>query len=194
MGKSKAAKAAKAGESVPHRHLHSRVSFLHQAATYLATSVDSRAGGKASVSDARHGQRDASDLDERGGKQACRAQSRHLISQLRGVSKKAQIRLAPDVKRVLCKRCDSLLLPGHGCVSEIENASLDRRKPWADVLCIKCTACGTVKRFPAGRPRAAKARMERKRDKAGQLKEVQKHNKGQARLVAAGKRGVAKKG
>ena len=76
--------------------------------------------------------------------------ARFYLTTLRSVAKKNVLRLDPAVKRTICKRCDSLLVPGVSCVHRIENKSSGGRKPWADVLVIECNACGTVKRFPVG--------------------------------------------
>ncbi|KAJ5595492.1 Rpr2-domain-containing protein [Penicillium hispanicum] len=74
--------------------------------------------------------------------------TRICLSQMRGVSLKTQVRLPVPVKRSFCKRCDTLLSQGVNCVHEIRNASRGRKKPWADVLIIRCLICGTEKRFP----------------------------------------------
>ena len=84
------------------------------------------------------------------------ALSRHLVTHLRSVSLKTQIRLAPDIKRSICKRCNALLIPGTTSAPRIENASRGGKKPWADVLVVECLACGTVKRFPVGARKRAK--------------------------------------
>jgi ribonuclease P protein subunit RPR2 len=67
---------------------------------------------------------------------------------MRGVSLKTQLRLPVEVKRSVCKRCDTLLIPEVNSTEEIRNASRGRRKPWADVRVVRCSTCGTEKRFP----------------------------------------------
>ncbi len=69
---------------------------------------------------------------------------------MRSVAKKSVMRLGPQIKRTVCKRCDTLLIPGISCENRIENASKGGKKSWADVLVVGCMACGTVKRFPVG--------------------------------------------
>lgn len=76
--------------------------------------------------------------------------SRHLISQLRSVSLKGQIRLSQAMKHSICKRCDSLLVPGSTSSTRVENKSRGGKKPWADVLIVTCHSCSAVKRFPVG--------------------------------------------
>ncbi|KAJ9206497.1 hypothetical protein DTO164E3_738 [Paecilomyces variotii] len=90
---------------------------------------------------------------------------RQFISQMRGVSLKSQMRLPIEVKRSFCKRCDIILVPGFNCVERIENASRGRKKPWADVRVVRCTACGTEKRFPQT-DRRSKKLSERKSEAA----------------------------
>ncbi|KAL1863620.1 hypothetical protein Plec18167_000716 [Paecilomyces lecythidis] len=90
---------------------------------------------------------------------------RQFISQMRGVSLKSQMRLPVDVKRSFCKRCDIILVPGFNCVEKIENTSCGGKKPWADVRVVRCTACGTEKRFPQT-DRRSKKLSERKAEAA----------------------------
>ncbi|EED15393.1 conserved hypothetical protein [Talaromyces stipitatus ATCC 10500] len=87
---------------------------------------------------------------------------RHYINQMRGVALKTQQRLSQETKRGFCKRCDLLLIPGETCTEEIQNESKGRRKPWADVLVVRCKACETVKRFPQNRKRSMKLAVRRK--------------------------------
>ena len=79
--------------------------------------------------------------------------SRQLVVQLRAISLKSQIRLSHAMKHTICKRCDTLLIPGSTCTSYMENNSRGGRKPWADVLVTTCAGCGTAKRFPVGAKR-----------------------------------------
>ena len=74
--------------------------------------------------------------------------SQQLVSDLRNVSLKAQIRLALDIKHTICKNCNTILLEGSTCSKEIENNSKGGKKPWADVMVQKCNICGLAKRFP----------------------------------------------
>ncbi|GFF84970.1 hypothetical protein IFM47457_06655 [Aspergillus lentulus] len=91
--------------------------------------------------------------------------ARVYVSHLRGVSLKSQLRLPVEVKRSFCKRCDTLLIPNVNCTHEIRNESRGRRKPWADVLVIRCTTCETEKRFPQTEKRSKKL-AERRKEKA----------------------------
>lgn len=88
--------------------------------------------------------------------------SRVFISHMRGVSLKTQTRLSIPVKRSLCKRCDTTLIAGVNCTQEIRNESRGRKKPWADVLVIRCLVCNTEKRFPQTKKRSKKLSERRK--------------------------------
>lgn len=90
--------------------------------------------------------------------------SRVYISHMRGVSLKTQTRLAIPVKRSFCKRCETPLSFGVTCSQETQNASRGRRKPWADVMVVRCLVCGTEKRFPET-GRKSKKLVERRQQK-----------------------------
>ncbi len=139
MAKDKSSK-----NGVPHKHLHSRLSFLHQAASYLAT-----AGGTASSEQANGKIDQTTPATKQKTPRTCDDSTR-LLMHLRGVSRKSQIRLSPSVKHSICKRCDSLLIPGKTSSGSIVNPSKSGKKASADVLEIGCNNCGTVKRFPVG--------------------------------------------
>jgi ribonuclease P protein subunit RPR2 len=145
MAKASAQKKSTKGVN---KHLNARITYLHKAARYLA------AGSQASVQDPAP-PIDGSHLQSRCSKGSDQdpAQSRHLLNQMRGVSRKSQIRLSSGIKHEVCKRCDSLLVKDVSSTDKIENASKDRKKPWADVREIQCNVCRTVKRFHVGQSR-----------------------------------------
>lgn len=151
MTKAKGTKA----KSVPSKHIHSRLSYLHQAASYLSLAHQAQVTGVKNT--------DNKDDDKKAEKASSLllpfldyAQSRQLLSQLRAVSLKSQTRLTPQVKHSLCKRCNSLLIPGKKSTARLVNGSKGEKKPCADVLVVACSFCGTVKRFPIGQPRHLK--------------------------------------
>ena len=136
-------KSSKVGNStVPHKHLHSRLSYLHQAAAFLATTDHSNS----SLAPISRTAKRSNENDSQTSFEASR-----LLTHLRGVSRKSQIRLDPLVKRSICKRCDTLLIPGSTSSELIVNRSKDGQKPWADLFEIRCNKCGTIKRFPVGK-------------------------------------------
>ena len=137
MGKSK-----REVPTVPNKHLHSRVNFLYQAATLLDNAQKQATVERATIneSDTRPDELIISGSGS----------SREMIEHLQNVALKAQMRLAPSIKRSVCKRCRSILVESTTLKSYIENSSKGRRKPWADVLVRECLQCGTSKRFPVG--------------------------------------------
>jgi ribonuclease P protein subunit RPR2 len=153
MAKAKGTK----GAGIPHKHLHARASYLHQASSYLSLASRSTTGNE-KVPD--HPGRDS-------------VQSRHLLTQLRAVSLKSQIRLAPEMKHTVCKRCSSLLIAGKTSIERIENESRGGLKPWADVLIIKCDFCGTTKRFPVGARRLMKLSGAEERGNEGKTRNLE---------------------
>lgn len=82
--------------------------------------------------------------------------SLRLVSDLKSVAQRSQIRLSPDVKHSLCKRCNAPLIQGKTSRTRIENHSKNASKPWAEYNVIECLLCSAVKRFPTKAPRQAK--------------------------------------
>lgn len=173
----------KAQKGLAQKHLHSRISYLYQAATYLATVADqprartpcadhefqkSESGGNSQCAVATpEAVSDKSlpislmERDNRiheinvNGKRVLEdfALCRELVAPLRAVSLKSQIRLSPAMKHTMCKHCDVLLVPSSTSTIHIENNSRGGAKPWADVLVTTCITCGTAKRSPVGAER-----------------------------------------
>ncbi|KAI0545072.1 RNAse P Rpr2/Rpp21/SNM1 subunit domain-containing protein [Xylaria curta] len=123
----------KAAGSVPNKHLYSRLSYLHQAAALLGSHM---------------GNTDGSKSESPAADQSRLKLARHLLTDLRATSLKSQIRLSPAMKHTICKFCDTLLIEGETSTSVVENKSKHGKKPWADVLVVKCNSCHGVKRFP----------------------------------------------
>lgn len=142
------AKTSKGTGSVPNKALHSRVSYLYQAAAYLATQQ-------------QHSRNDVGRSEPPDGESTTNPQSdgslqpasRHLISDLRSVSLKVLMRISPAMKHSICKNCDSMLIDGSTCTNKVENKSKGGKKRWADVLVRRCNTCGSEKRFPIGAER-----------------------------------------
>ncbi|KAJ9155485.1 hypothetical protein NKR23_g1698 [Pleurostoma richardsiae] len=149
---------------VSNRPIYSRVSFLYQAAAYLAAPQ-------------QHAQaHQAGDVQD--GRQEIHAQtsqlqgmSRRLATDLRTVAQKTLIRVSPEMKRTICKYCDTLLVEGKTCTSVVENMSKGGKKPWADILVLRCNTCGGEKRFPVQAPRQ-KRRAIREREAQEALAEA----------------------
>lgn len=153
----KMAKLKSKGAIVPNKAMHSRASYLYQAATYLATQqqTHSNAATESSTTPAQDTTNAAKvDLQATSESKALlQSASRRLVSDLGAVSLKAQMRMAPAMKHSICKNCDTLLVDGSTCTNEIENKSKGGKKPWADTLVRKCNTCGSAKRYPVGTER-----------------------------------------
>ena len=165
------------------QHLYSRTSYLYQAATYLAgiksqpqTDAPSQRKHKqhAALEDDHILKVEAESEDEMKkqsgealGSTSTEQQiplSRLLVQHLKAVALKGQIRLSPEMKQSMCKRCHSLLVPGQTAIQQIENQSRGGKKPWADVLTVTCNSCGAVKRFPVGARRQRRRTDRKKQD------------------------------
>ncbi|EXJ79999.1 hypothetical protein A1O3_08285, partial [Capronia epimyces CBS 606.96] len=161
MAKSKSSKGD--GPQIPNKHLHSRISFLHQAAAHLVIAGNSGSATSSSETSASRAFLSRSPNTQNA------SEASRLLNHSLGVSRKLRIRLASDMKHSICKRCDSLLLPGRTSTELVVNQSKNGRKPWADVFEIRCIKCGTIKRFPVG-----VARGEKGQEKPASLGAVEK--------------------
>lgn len=137
MPKDKTPKA----KGVPNKHLHSRSTFLYQAATYLTLQTSTAAEDLAQSNGALH---------------THHGLALQLGSDLQNVSRKGQVRLSSELKRTICKTCNAVLISGRTASQAIENASKGGRKSWADILVITCALCGSKKRFPIDAKRQVK--------------------------------------
>jgi ribonuclease P protein subunit RPR2 len=153
-------KEPKGSLKVTNPAMHSRVSYLYQAAAYLefrkhdsgvlvASSAESplKASSSALTSSSEG---ESIDHPRNALIPSSHALSRKLLTDLRAVSLKAQLRLSPAMKNCICKKCNIMLVEGSTSATVIENKSKDGKKPWADVLVRKCISCGLEKRFPVG--------------------------------------------
>ncbi|KAK4080481.1 hypothetical protein Trihar35433_1586 [Trichoderma harzianum] len=160
---------AKGNPGIQNRHIYTRASYLYQAASYLAncaqqtkqqatpqkaqhddehsstsTLVASSGTGNGPNPEFAHGNQERKVLMNL---------SHQVVSDMRSVSLKAQIRQSRSIKQTICKYCDAILIEGKTCYSAVENLSKGGRKPWADVLVTRCGTCGNVKRYPVSAPR-----------------------------------------
>ncbi|KAK6459025.1 RNAse P Rpr2/Rpp21/SNM1 subunit domain-containing protein [Scheffersomyces xylosifermentans] len=113
----------KAPKVIPHKDNYARVTYLYQAANLFSASPKYE------------------------------VLSRGLARTLDLVSKKTVLKLSPELKRTLCKKCNSVLIPGLSVSIYIENLSKSKA-PHNDSLIHKCLKCHEIKRFPVGKNRA----------------------------------------
>jgi ribonuclease P protein subunit RPR2 len=168
-------------KGVTNKHLYSRISYLHQAAQYLASASSNVSVIAVSQNDAlpplmndqptaqhQEVQLTSSSNDSSKSSAGCvlpRSKSKRgqpsnpalrLSSHLLAVCRRAKVKASHDLKRSICKRCNELLVPGKTAIIRMENKSKKRRKPWADVLVAECQRCGLEKRYPVGQERQCK--------------------------------------
>ncbi|VVT55045.1 uncharacterized protein SAPINGB_P004398 [Magnusiomyces paraingens] len=118
----KAQKKKQQTKSVPHRDQYQRLSFLYQAAAHMA------------------------------GDPSTQALARVYAQSMKAVAKKSVLRLSPNVKRTVCKKCHRFLAENSGSVTtRIVNEST-ANDPRCDVLEKTCV-CGVTRRFPVGQNR-----------------------------------------
>lgn len=168
-------------KTVPNKHLHSRISYLYQAANYLANQSAQHAGqtkGKVSAMDVdpNAAQDPANEHREPGANAFPPGLPFYYASHLQSVSMKSQIRLSQDVKHSICKRCNAILIPGSTSSSKIENLSRGGKKPWADVLVVECNVCQAQKRFPVGAKRQPRKNERTKIKKEKQIGTIKSKN------------------
>jgi len=137
MGKSKN------GDSIVNRALYSRISYLHQAASYLATRSSSFEGSGGNGSSGRLPVDTSASASA-----ASDNMARRLVSDIRTVGQKVLIRQGPGIKRASCKFCDTVFVEGETCMTTVENASKGGKKPWADLMVVRCQVCKNVRRYP----------------------------------------------
>ncbi|KAI0835414.1 Rpr2-domain-containing protein [Hypoxylon sp. FL0890] len=160
--------------SVPNRPIYSRISYLYQAAAYLASQSDFKASDTVTQASEGTGQETSKESKQTPcTHRSNHALSRRLITDLRSSSLKSQIRLSPALKHTICKSCDTLLIEGETSSSIVENKSKGGKKPWADVLVVTCHACGGVKRFPVQAPRQKRRPIREKESKEKLEKNLQ---------------------
>ncbi len=143
---------------VQNRAIYSRVSFLQQAAAFLACSKQPSQdlGGAKTTSNQPTTCSTQNTFGIPGSEPLpLQGMARRLPTDMRSVSLKTRIRLTPAVKQSVCKFCDSVLVEGQSCTSSVENRSRGGSKPWADILVRKCHSCQWERRYPinAERPK-----------------------------------------
>lgn len=170
--------AKKKMPTIQNRAMYIRMSFLYQAATCARMLLEddkpksekstqpTTPAATDSETQMDHDHKDDTSY-EGSSSPTAQALSRRLLSDLRSVHQKTQIRMNSDIKRTMCKYCDTLLVDGQTCTTTVENNSKGGKKPWADLLTIKCHTCGRKRRYPVDAPRQ-KRRPHRVPEEQGQ--------------------------
>lgn len=154
------------------KHMKARIAFLDKASKYLANqqTASNHAGNQSGTS----GSTTVSSQAEESGMDPLSIQKPApglkqglpllLASHLRAVSLKSQMRLSQDLKRSICKVCNTPLITEATSDASTENLSKGGRKAHADALVVSCRTCGTKKRFPVGAQRQKKKAQRRTED------------------------------
>lgn len=153
-------------KKVAHPHLHARLAFLQRAAhlleeqqlrTQLVVEPTPRTGNSENLNSAS--ELEAPDLEKEvlvPSIQKSNPLAREMSSHTIAIIKKTKLRISPDLKRTICKRCSSKLIEGQSSFTRTENKSRDGRKAWAEVVVVTCQFCEMEKRIPLGQKRGRK--------------------------------------
>ncbi|CAH2350330.1 ribonuclease P protein subunit Rpr2p [[Candida] railenensis] len=117
-------------KSIPHKDHYQRISFLYQSSSLFANS------------------------------EKYQVLSRALARNVDLVSKKTVLKLTPAMKRTICKKCHTNLIPGINMKIRIENLS-KKQSEKSQVLVHQCNNCLESKRFPIGKNKDYKLFSER---------------------------------
>src|SRR3954464_9866064 len=110
---------AKAGV-VPNKVLYSRMSYMHQAATYLTTQQQHSKGDTKQTASLDTQSEKGTTMEGEYTKEFLPI-SRRFITEVRILSQKTKIRMSPAMKYTMCKYCDTVLVEGSTCTNEVEN-------------------------------------------------------------------------
>lgn len=117
-------------KSIPHKDHYQRISFLYQSSGLFANL------------------------------EKYQVLSRALARNVDLVSKKTVLKLTPAMKRTICKKCHTNLIPGINMKIRIENLSKKQLEK-SQVLVHQCNNCLEQKRFPIGKNKDYKLFSER---------------------------------
>src|SRR5579871_4211317 len=155
-------------KGIANRHLYSRISYLHQAAQYLASTSNNTSAIAVKQKDTLPLQMNGQSIDSNNSKASSTDytlatgefdrgkpsnQALRLSSHLLAICRRTKVKASCDMKRSICKSCNELLVPGKTTIIRMENKSKGSKKPWANVLVTKCQRCGFKRRYPVGQER-----------------------------------------
>ncbi|KAL1936507.1 hypothetical protein VTP01DRAFT_641 [Rhizomucor pusillus] len=135
MGKKK---NAKDGPSQQHLQAYQRMNFLHQAAVLMTTIVEHNSNdSQRQPSRSKH-------VWQGDPKGSLAPLGRYYNNTMKKISRKLVSRVDPSIKRSVCKRCDTTLIPGRTASVRITS-----RPQTATVT--QCNICGCTKHLLAGK-------------------------------------------
>ncbi|KIL62399.1 hypothetical protein M378DRAFT_81285 [Amanita muscaria Koide BX008] len=132
--------------SVQNREIIQRLNFLYQASVYLQnlsqTTLSPASTPKDEDKHARKGTQERKRHRQR--IRTTDELSRAYIDTMLTVGKKTTVKMDPSIKRTLCKRCQSVLVPGLTVSVRVRKSTSHRH-----ALELTCTFCGFERRIPA---------------------------------------------
>ncbi|QRV79095.1 RNase P Rpr2/Rpp21 subunit domain protein [Ceratobasidium sp. AG-Ba] len=112
--------------TIPNRDLMQRMNFLYQASVHLQNA----AGRTWS--------------DHPGAGREMRRLARKHVKTLKGIASGAVVKIDPTIKRVLCKKCSTVLVPGSTASVRVKSSG-----PHGKVVSYTCFACNERRVIPA---------------------------------------------
>ncbi|KAG8792511.1 hypothetical protein FRC12_005942 [Ceratobasidium sp. 428] len=119
--------------TVPNRDLMQRMSFLYQASVCLQNAA---AASAQTQSDTR--------VDGDGGAGEMRRLARKHVKTLKGIASGAVVKVDPSVKRALCKKCCTVLVPGSTASVRVKTSG-----PHGRTVSYTCFSCNERRVIPA---------------------------------------------
>ncbi|CAE6462529.1 unnamed protein product [Rhizoctonia solani] len=117
MAKKAQTKADQPPPVIPNRDLMQRMNFLYQASVSLARSGAHAETGRL---------------------------ARKYVKTIKGIASGAVVKIDPGVKRMLCKGCNAVLVPGSSASVRVKTS-----KPHGRVISYTCFSCRAVRIIPA---------------------------------------------
>ncbi|KAG9284045.1 hypothetical protein G9A89_022819 [Geosiphon pyriformis] len=122
---------------VDHRELFQRMNFLYQAAALMTTTILPEQNNQINSKNKSGSESN----NQFASPQNIAPLGRFYINTMKNIGKKQVLRMDPSIKRTLCNRCETLLVPGF--TSRIRVKS--RKQKHLEVM---CTECLSTKSFP----------------------------------------------
>ncbi|KAH9839226.1 Rpr2-domain-containing protein [Rhodofomes roseus] len=131
-------------QSVTNRDILQRLNFLYQASAYLNTIAPHAATTKPEGKRAtNHAARE--ELRRKKRHPATTSDlSRNYVASMKAISQKATVKMDPTIKRTICQKCNTVLIPG-----VTEEVRVRGSRIHGNLVTYACTACGFVRRIPA---------------------------------------------
>ncbi|KAM6490675.1 RNAse P Rpr2/Rpp21/SNM1 subunit domain containing protein [Amanita muscaria] len=133
--------------SVQNREIIQRLNFLYQASVYLQNLSQTTLSPASTPVTHEHKHAKKGTQERKRHRQRIRTTdelSRAYIDTMLTVGKKTTVKMDPSIKRTLCKRCQSVLVPGLTVSVRVRKSTSHRH-----ALELTCTFCGFERRIPA---------------------------------------------